>query len=479
MESSFKINCYRHKLLGNKLCIIEVTSNKIIITNISDLPNKRNELDINYNLFIDFKVKNKQLQAIGLITNKHHWYYADNENLINLKQILGARVVFKGVNTLYNPLQQIGQGTFSNVYLLQSKTKSYEYYACKCLDKAQVDEQIGRQGLFEEVKAMVSLKHQNIAELLEVFEGDVSYYMVMQYYDLEFIDILNDLNDEDIHIIFKQLVTAVNFMHEKGYMHRDLKPENIMFSDSIYQLKLIDFGLTTKDSGRSKCGTPGYIAPEILNFDTKINEYNEKCDIFSLGVIFYKMLTQNDLFNGSNHDEILENNAKCITNFDLLNGNPKISKQAINLLKLMLQIDPTLRIDSNSILKHEYFGVQEITLNNTINSANSLSRKHSSVIKILSPLQKKNFIFNSPFSFHDDECIEKEASMQPIPIMVMKGGSVHDITKYKNSGKNRKLSKDTTKKYQTTDFDDIIADIKQNNNYRPPKPNQLQEMYNE
>ncbi|CAK90261.1 unnamed protein product (macronuclear) [Paramecium tetraurelia] len=332
MESSFKMDCCRHKLLGNKLCILEVASDKIIITNISDLPHKRNELEINYNLFIDFKVKNKQLQAIGLITNKHHWYYADNQNLINLKQILGARVVFKGVNTLYNPLQQIGQGTFSNVYLLQSKLNSLDYFACKCLDKTQVDAQIGRQGLFEEIQAMVSLKHQNIAELLEVFEGDVSYYMVMQYYDLEFTDVLKELNLEDIPIIFRQLVAAVNFMHEKGYMHRDLKPENIMFSESIYQLKLIDFGLTTKDLGKSKCGTPGYIAPEILNLDTRINEYNEKCDIFSLGVIFYKMLTQNDLFQGSNHDEVLEHNAKCNTNFDLLIANqPKISFKPIEI----------------------------------------------------------------------------------------------------------------------------------------------------
>lgn len=59
MESNFKIECFRHKILGNKSCIIEVTSDKIIITNISDSPNKRNELDINYNLFVDFKIKKK------------------------------------------------------------------------------------------------------------------------------------------------------------------------------------------------------------------------------------------------------------------------------------------------------------------------------------------------------------------------------------------------------------------------------------
>ncbi|CAD8095528.1 unnamed protein product [Paramecium sonneborni] len=477
MESDFKMECFRHKLLGNKQYIIQIISNKIIITNISDEPNTSNELDINYNLFVDFKVKRKQIQAIGFITDKHHWYYADSENLIKLKQILGGRVVFKGINTLYNPLQQIGQGTFSNVYLLQSKLNSLEYFACKCLDKVQVHEKIGRQGLFDEIQAMVALKHQNIAELLEVYEGDVQYYMVMQYYDLEFTDILKELNNEDIHIIFKQLVTAVNFMHENGYMHRDLKPENIMFSDCIYQLRIIDFGLTTRDSGKSKCGTPGYVAPEILNLDTKINEYNEKCDIFSLGVIFYKMLTSNDLFQGSNHEEILENNAKCNNNFDMLKGNAKIPKQAIDLLKKMLQIDPTLRIDSKSILQHQYFTVEEQNHNNTINSSNHLSRKHSSVLKILSPIQKQNGMFISPFSIHDEECIENEALMQPIPTVIMKGGSLKEIAKSKTPEKSRKQSKDITKKYQTSDFDDVVLETQQSN-YRPPKPSQLSEMYN-
>ncbi|CAK90260.1 unnamed protein product (macronuclear) [Paramecium tetraurelia] len=68
--------------------------------------------------------------------------------------------------------------------------------------------------------------------------------------------------------------------------------------------------------------------------------------------------------------------------------------------------------------------------------------------------------------------------MQPIPVMIMKGGSVQDIVKSKNSGKSRKFTKEVTKKYQTTDFENAVAEMIQNN-YRPPKPNQLQEMYNE
>lgn len=72
-------------------------------------------------------------------------------------------------------------------------------------------------------------------------------------------------------------------------MHRDIKPENIMFNETIYELKLIDFGLTTKENGKVKCGTAGYVAPEILNLDPYEGTYDEKCDVFSIGAIFYKM----------------------------------------------------------------------------------------------------------------------------------------------------------------------------------------------
>lgn len=87
----------------------------------------------------------------------------------------------------------------------------------------------------------------------------------------------------------QQLLEAVAYIHSMGYMHRDLKPENLMFRGGIYLLKIIDFGLAIKSLSFARCGTPGYVAPEILNIDQNFVPYNEKCDMFSIGVVFYKL----------------------------------------------------------------------------------------------------------------------------------------------------------------------------------------------
>ncbi len=107
------------------------------------------------------------------------------------------------------------------------------------------------------------------------------------------------------------LLTAVHHMHSLNIIHRDLKPDNILLrnSNSITELLIADFGLATVLDFHSqmfkRCGTPGYVAPEILAYKDGNTFYNTKCDIFSLGVIFFVLLTGKKLFNADDQKQII------------------------------------------------------------------------------------------------------------------------------------------------------------------------------
>jgi len=148
-----------------------------------------------------------------------------------------------------------------------------------------------------EIELMGKLNHKNVLKLYEVYESENSIYLVVDI--LNGGELLNNLRRN--HIILKEIdrakimrniLLALNHIHEKGIMHRDLKPENIMLRDenNISDIVIVDFGLSSfikMDPNNvlfKKCGTPGFIAPEIFQCEMF---YSEKCDVFSAGVIFY------------------------------------------------------------------------------------------------------------------------------------------------------------------------------------------------
>lgn len=155
---------------------------------------------------------------------------------------------------------------------------------------------------------MRRIDHPNLLKIYEVYESDNSVYFVLEL--LEGGELFTRLaskiyyDEEKIAKLIYNLLSALNHLHDKKLVHRDLKPENILLKtkESDTDIVIADFGLSTDIRFPEKilfkrCGTPGFVAPEVLNYDEKkkVPFYDEKCDIFSVGVILYILYSLQNL----------------------------------------------------------------------------------------------------------------------------------------------------------------------------------------
>jgi len=154
--------------------------------------------------------------------------------------------------------------------------------------------------LINELKIMRMLDHPNILKLYEVCETENSLYMVMDL--LQGGSLIDKIREKPVFTeaeaapLMKGMLRAIEHAHSRGIMHRDLKPENILFRSTNFKeddVVLADFGLSTVINEKKylffRCGTPGYVAPEVINLKDENATYSEVCDVFSLGVIFHIM----------------------------------------------------------------------------------------------------------------------------------------------------------------------------------------------
>jgi calcium-dependent protein kinase len=160
-----------------------------------------------------------------------------------------------------------------------------------------------------EVNNLVRLDHPNIIKLHEVYENKVYLFLVQEYCACSFIDFVkkHNLKEESLRVVVKQLLSALQYCHKIGVIHRDIKFQNVMFLDAndITSLKLIDFGLSgslSKDSIYQAMGTAVYIAPEVITGD-----YDEKADLWSLGILLYYSITGIPPFMGRTTRELYQN----------------------------------------------------------------------------------------------------------------------------------------------------------------------------
>lgn len=220
---------------------------------------------------------------------------------------------------------------------------------------------------------MQDIDHPNVIELIEVHESQNSLYVVMELLEGGEIFSLSKgkLDNDSTFSIVKNILLALVAMDRHGVMHRDLKPDNIILkykdvpiTENI--LKLVDFGLATYQDVDEylfkRCGTPGFVAPEVINAKKGANvHYSTKCDVFSVGIIFFFMLTGKIPYDGKDFESVLENNKKAKINYKIKELK-KVNPIALDLLKKMLELDPADRLTAVESLEHEYFDSGEGTL---------------------------------------------------------------------------------------------------------------------
>ncbi|PRP76173.1 hypothetical protein PROFUN_15334 [Planoprotostelium fungivorum] len=201
------------------------------------------------------------------------------------------------IDEFYTIGAKLGKGSFSVVFEGTERSTGIKY-AVKVIKRSLIKQKL----LDREIEIMTSLRHPNILFCKEVYEDDESIFLILELikggelYD-KIVD-QGEYSEEESRRIVRQIVDAVEYLHQNGIAHRDLKPENILceiLPGSTEELQLIhikvaDFGLSkmfSREDLFTKCGSPIYVAPEVISS----KPYDQSVDLWSIGIITYVLLT--------------------------------------------------------------------------------------------------------------------------------------------------------------------------------------------
>jgi calcium-dependent protein kinase len=258
----------------------------------------------------------------------------------------------------YIEIRNLGSGAFAEVFLCLHKPTKTERAVKHIRKQALTKSQKDSKYLLKEFQILRELDHPHILKCFEMFESDLFYYVSTEYCpggDL-FSEIvkLSKFTEKQAASIMYQLLSVLVYCHEKRVTHRDLKPENILLLESGSDLciKVADFGnsiIFDPDSRLSGCfGSAYYLAPEVFT-----DSYNEKCDIWSVGIILYILLTGRPPYPGRSNEAILA----CVKDSPLKIkpiNTQGLSAQAVDLLKALLRVNMNLRPSAKQLLKHPW-----------------------------------------------------------------------------------------------------------------------------
>lgn len=195
----------------------------------------------------------------------------------------------------YETIKVLGKGNFAKVFLVERKADARRFAVKVFAKNLVMADESERRCLLYEIRMMREVNFYRVLKMIEIYEGENYVYCLCELYPGT--DLLNAIikrgsqPESKALAITWQILEALSYLHSKKIMHRDVKPENIMFkgTQENIDIGMVDLGFATFEEDYRKlfvrCGTPGYVAPEILND----KDYDCKVDVFSAGVIFYMM----------------------------------------------------------------------------------------------------------------------------------------------------------------------------------------------
>eukprot|EP01103_Thecamoeba_quadrilineata_P019181 TRINITY_DN7660_c0_g1_i1.p1 TRINITY_DN7660_c0_g1~~TRINITY_DN7660_c0_g1_i1.p1 ORF type:complete len:304 (+),score=56.07 TRINITY_DN7660_c0_g1_i1:23-934(+) len=272
------------------------------------------------------------------------------------------------IEEIYSLKEEIGRGAFSVVRLGVHK-KTGEKVAVKIIDKSSLGADVVR--LETEINILKKVSHPNIIHLKELIETPSILAIITELVTGgELFDKIveqGSYSEKDAATLITKMVSAIEYLHEQGIVHRDLKPENLLLKsdEDITEVKLADFGLSkivgTQNMMMTACGTPSYVAPEVLS----ASGYDREVDLWSIGVITYILLCGFPPFYHENLGNLFEDIMAANYDFPEDYWN-HISKEAKDFIKRLLVVNPAERMTAAQARSHGWLQKQKVAVDHKL-----------------------------------------------------------------------------------------------------------------
>jgi len=262
------------------------------------------------------------------------------------------------IEDIYALGEILGEGMDGEVRKAVHKTNGQQC-AVKIISKTAMDED-EIAALTNEINILSEIDHPNVVKLYEAFETDEKLYIVLELMEGgELFDRIIEsefFSENEAKEVLLPIIDAVSYWHEMDIIHRDLKPENLLYesADEESLIKISDFGLVKwvpqSTFATTACGTPGYIAPEII----MCKRYGKQVDVWSIGIILYILLWGYPPFYSDWNSELFEMIKAGKFEFHASYWD-QVSANAKDLIKKLLTVDPTKRITLEEVKEHDWF----------------------------------------------------------------------------------------------------------------------------